>query len=102
MRGLIHDGYPLEELLPPFTSNVAKLFRLPGKGRMSVPVRTESGFVAEAPVLLFESDHLPDQFGNANYDVAPDGRFIMIKGGGSDASRHRMNVVVNWFEEFED
>ena len=69
---------------------------------MAVPVRTEPDFIAEAPELLFEGTYLPEQFGNANYDVSPDGRFIMIKSGGSEASRHRMNVVVNWFQEFGD
>ena len=36
MRGLLEMEYPLEKILPPFTSSVAELFRLPGKGRIEV------------------------------------------------------------------
>ena len=33
---LLGRGRPLEQVLPPFTSNVAALLRLPGKGRLAV------------------------------------------------------------------
>ena len=36
LRELLDRGLPLERALPPFTSNVADLLRLPGKGRIGV------------------------------------------------------------------
>ncbi|MHC5065631.1 MAG: beta-aspartyl-peptidase [Planctomycetota bacterium] len=36
LSSLIGDGCALEEVLPAFTSNVAELMRLPGKGRLQV------------------------------------------------------------------
>jgi beta-aspartyl-dipeptidase (metallo-type) len=33
---LLARGRPMEQVLPPFTSNVAELLRLPGKGRLEV------------------------------------------------------------------
>jgi hypothetical protein len=34
----------------------------------------------------------------ANYDVAPDGRFVMIK---DEAASGRLYVVLNWTEELK-
>lgn len=36
--------------------------------------------------------------GTVNYDVAPDGRFLMIQGEGAPT---QVNVVLNWFEELK-
>jgi beta-aspartyl-dipeptidase (metallo-type) len=36
IRELLAAGHPLERILPPFTSNVAAVLRLPGKGRIAV------------------------------------------------------------------
>jgi beta-aspartyl-dipeptidase (metallo-type) len=36
IRQLLAAGHPLEQVLPPFTSNVARVLRLPGKGRITV------------------------------------------------------------------
>ncbi|MCW5577094.1 MAG: amidohydrolase family protein [Dokdonella sp.] len=36
LRGLLAQGVPLEQALPPFTSNPARLLRLAGKGHIAV------------------------------------------------------------------
>ena len=36
LKALLDTGWPLEQVLPAFTSNVACLLRLPGKGRLAV------------------------------------------------------------------
>ena len=36
LNALLARGLPLEQALPAFTSNVADLLRLPGKGRIAV------------------------------------------------------------------
>jgi serine/threonine-protein kinase len=84
---------------PVWSRDNSEIFYFEGRKMMAVRVRTEPGFDFDPPTVLFESDHVADQFGNPNYDVGPDGRFIMIRGGGKEASRHRINVVVNWFRE---
>lgn len=45
VRVLAREGYPLEQLLPPFTSNPAALLRLSGKGRLA------AGYDADLVVL---------------------------------------------------
>ena len=51
------------------------------------------------PAALFADDY---DFGPgtsiANYDVTPDGRFIMIRRG---ANGGKLRVVVNWTEELK-
>ncbi len=68
---------------------------------MAVPVSTASGFVAEKPVVLF--DTLPYYFGGQgrNYDVTRDGlRFVMVKNPPEMIGRSMpIHVVLNWAEE---
>ena len=79
-----------------------EIFYLEGRRMMAVSVSTEPEFDFDPPTALFEGDYIPDPFGNPNYDVAPDGRFLMIRGGREQASRHRINVIVNWFREVRE
>jgi hypothetical protein len=39
--------------------------------------------------------------GPRNYDVAPDGRFLMIKEGSNDRAPEPIIVVQNWAEELK-
>ena len=55
---------------------------------------TGAAFGAGSPVRLFEGRYLDDLA--RNYDVAPDGRFLMIKQ--ADTLR-QIHVVVNWMED---
>ena len=81
-------------------------YRVPGSPSrmMAVSVGVEDArFVASRPELLFESDHLFGETGR-NYDVAADGRFLMVKPAESDASagdRREIVVVSNWTQELE-
>ena len=50
LRSLIQAGHPLEQVLPAFTSNVAGLYRLPGKGRIAVG--------ADADLVVLDDDDL--------------------------------------------
>lgn len=87
---------------PVWSRDGTEIFYLEGRKMMAVAVRTDPIFEAGEPRLLFESDHIADPFGNPNYDVAADGRFIMIRSVGSEASRHHLNVVVNWSREVKE
>ncbi len=87
---------------PVWSPDQREILFLAGRKMMSARVFTDPVFRAEPPEPLFETDHQTDAFGNANYDVAPDGRLIMIRAGGDDASRHRMHVVLNWGAELAE
>ena len=50
IRRLLQRGYALEQILPPFTTNVAELLRLTRKGRIAVD------FDADLVVLGAEHD----------------------------------------------
>lgn len=49
LRELLVRGLPLQQALPAFTSNVARLLRLPGKGMISVG--------ADADLVVLDNDH---------------------------------------------
>ena len=60
---------------------------------MLVAVTIQPAFSATTPSLVFDVPPLVSQF-----DVARDGRFLMIQNQGQ-GSVALLNVVVNWFEE---
>jgi hypothetical protein len=61
-------------------------------------VTTKPSFSFAPPVALFDGPYV-DSIGRW-YDVAPDGRFLMIKPGWLSAGHDApLNVVLNWHEE---
>ncbi len=40
-------------------------------------------------------------FGHAGYDVAPDGRLLIVQPGAEEAAPLRFEIVLNWFEELK-
>ena len=81
---------------PTWSSDGGRLFYQNETGMMVVAVGAASSLTLSTPEVLFEGDYLND-FSRA-YDIAPDGRFLMMKpvGGGSAAE---INVVLNWTQE---
>jgi serine/threonine protein kinase len=77
-----------------------ELFYQDGVKMMAVSIQAEPTFVAGTPRLLFEGAYVADGWGT-NYDVAPDGRFIMIQLGQSEAPATHIALVQNWFEELK-
>ncbi len=60
--------------------------------------------VAGRPQVLFEFAMLAQGGGNRPYDIAPDGRFLIIRSGQADAgggTASNMILVLNWFEELK-
>jgi Tol biopolymer transport system component len=83
-RELFFSGYPTQEMF-------------------AVRVQTETGFVAERPQVLFQFPMFLIA-GTRGYDVAPDGRFVVIRSGQAEAGGQTgSNIVViqNWFEELK-
>jgi serine/threonine protein kinase/Tol biopolymer transport system component len=84
----------------------AEVFYREGDRMMAVPVEPGPPPKIGVPQFLFEGRYLAADLGFANdYDVAPDGRFLMVRRGeakGETSLRtDRINFVLNWFEELE-
>ena len=80
--------------MPSGTQDGSELYYHQGTALMAVRVRLSPEFAVDAPQRLFEAPVAVDATGHAAYDVAPDGRFLMIQLKPS----HRISVVVNWSE----
>jgi predicted Ser/Thr protein kinase len=63
-----------------------------GTKLMVVAVKTDPKFSAATPQLLFERNL-------ADFDMARDGRILIVEGPDPSLSTGRLNVVVNWFDE---
>ena len=79
-----------------------ELFYLEGSKMMAVTVSSEPGFGFRSPEVLFESQYLHGHARLPSYDVAPDGRFLMIKPAPEEKVEiTEIVVVLNWFEELK-
>ena len=67
---------------------------------MVAAVETEPEFRTGEPRALFEARYERALLGFTNYDVAPDGSFVMVRGDRQPPPR-RINIVLNWFEELK-
>jgi serine/threonine-protein kinase len=71
-------------------------------GMMAVPVELAPSLRVGRPTKLF--DTAPPQLGrqNRDYDVAPDGRFILVRPVATSSELLNVAVVLNWFEELRE
>jgi hypothetical protein len=77
------------------------LFYRAGRAIMEVSVKGDDPAEWGRPVQLFEGDYLFSP-GPRSFDVAPDGRFLMLRpAGDASASRPDVVVVLNWTEELK-
>jgi hypothetical protein len=72
---------------------------------MAVAISTEAGLAPGRPTLLFEGVYETRDITGAsipisNYDVTPDGRFVMVRRD-ENAAPAQINVVLNWSEELK-
>jgi serine/threonine protein kinase/Tol biopolymer transport system component len=82
--------------LPIWARNGRELFYRNDKVMMAVDVSTTPVFTAGRPKRLFEGSYLQD---TGSYDIAPDGRFLMIKY--EPHALTELVLVQNWFEELK-
>jgi dipeptidyl aminopeptidase/acylaminoacyl peptidase len=78
---------------PRWSSDGRTVFYRRGTSMMAVSVRAGDAFAFDAPVRLFDGPYLPD------YDLARDGRFLMIREPADSPVAYRIVVVLNWTEE---
>lgn len=85
---------------PAWSRNGRELFYRQGDRVMSVSVDGGASPSLRSPRLLFEGPYEADPLvGLPNYDVAADGRFLMVSG--PRAPIFRFTIVQNWFEELK-
>ena len=86
---------------PIWSRDGRELFFRTGRRIFAVPVDTTRGFTVGKPVMLFERPYLVDLLTGFDYDVAPDGRFLMIKPSEDEQAPARLNVVLNWVKKLK-
>ena len=65
-----------------------------------VNVSSGDTFEPQTPVVLFEEAYYRTSTGHASYDLAPDGRFLMVKPE-KQVFVSEINIVTNWFDELQ-
>ena len=69
---------------------------------MTVNITTDPAFIAGKPRMLFEEDRYQTSDPLRSYDVAADGRFLMLKFSEQPSEPvTQLRVVLNWFEELK-
>jgi Tol biopolymer transport system component len=86
---------------PIWARNGLELFYCQDKRMMAVEFLKEPELTPMKPRALFDGSYVPcaNTYGR-NYDVAPDGRFLMIKSV-EEAPPAHVNVIFNWVEEIK-
>ena len=79
---------------PVWASNERELFYRQGTAMMAVTIDA-AGQLQSAPRRLFEADFARGTLDAANYDVMPDGRFVMVQRA-SQSSELTLQVLLNW------
>jgi serine/threonine-protein kinase len=85
---------------PVFSASGRELFYRSGERVMSAAIPAAPDAPPGVPALLFEGRYESDPFSNdaTNYDVARDGRFVMVRRD-PERGRQQLDVVVNWLEQ---
>ena len=79
-------------------------YRAPGTEMMVVPIDTEPTLTLRTASVVFDENYYSG--GGRTYDLAPDGRFLMIKLSDAttedaDSALPQVILVENWFEELK-
>jgi Tol biopolymer transport system component len=92
---------PEEGFAPLWSPDGREIFYRSNNALMAVRVQTSPAFSVGAPRELFSlSDYVLAGSRGIKYDVAPDGRFLMLKDeSGVSGAQERFVVVQHWFEE---
>jgi hypothetical protein len=68
---------------------------------MAVAITTDPGFSAGTPQPLFQDKYDREHRDDRNYDIASDGRFLMLKVD-VPPGPPQLHVVMNWFRELRE
>jgi Tol biopolymer transport system component len=84
---------------PRWSRDGRELYYRNGDKMMAVSIATGSTLTAGVPRLVFEGHYHVSDTGVGGYDVAPDGRFLMIESKGLEQPATHIQVVLNWFDD---
>jgi serine/threonine-protein kinase len=84
---------------PVWSHTGRELFYRHGDQMMSVAIATAPVLTAGSSRMLFEGSYLATDTGGAGYDVAPDGRFLMVEPVERERPVAAIDVVINWFDD---
>jgi eukaryotic-like serine/threonine-protein kinase len=92
--------------IPLWSRNGRELFfrSLDSRQILAVPVQSGTTLVAGRPQMLFEFAMFPLAGSARPYDLAPDGRFLIIRSAQAetgDGPPSNLILVLNWFEELK-
>jgi Tol biopolymer transport system component len=82
-------------LSPVWSSSGRELFYCRGGKMLAATLTFTPTLLASKPVELFDGPYTLDLMGHQRYDVAPDGRFLMVE----NSDDFRIVLVQNWAEE---
>jgi serine/threonine-protein kinase len=82
---------------PLWSKDGRELFYRTGPKWMAAEVTTEPRFKASTPRMLFEGPYL--NVPGVSYDVAADGRFLMLEENYKQPTTTQLKVILNWSEE---
>jgi len=90
---------PSGGLEPVWSRDGHELYYLEGSRMMAVRIETQPELRPQSPELLFDGDYFHRN--RPSYDVASDGRFLMIQPMITELEEVQIIVVLNWFEELK-
>jgi len=70
---------------------------------MAVDIETEPKFSVSRPATVFEDTFEPwtGEPGFSNYDIAPDGKRLLMSAPEARTEIKLVHIVLNWFQELE-
>jgi serine/threonine-protein kinase len=86
---------------PVWSRSGGEVFYRDGNRMMASAFSAAPTLTAERPRLLFEGSYLRSDTGGAGYDVAADGRFLMIQPVEPERATTAINVVIQWFDDLQ-
>jgi serine/threonine-protein kinase len=86
---------------PVWSRNGRELFYRRGDAMMAATITTEPVPTAGSPRPLFKGTYAATDTGGAGYDVAMDGRFLMVQPVEAPQPATSINLVLNWFDELK-
>jgi serine/threonine-protein kinase len=86
---------------PIWSADGRRLYFRAGDSLMAATITTQPVFSSGAPELIVEEayDGLLGTIDRANYDVAPDGRILLIRNPGVDSRRSQVRLILNFFQD---
>jgi Tol biopolymer transport system component len=84
---------------PRWSPNGRELYFVVGAKMMASPVETRTGFRAGTPVMLFEGGFSASR--GRDFDIAPDGRFAVVRHPGGAAGLPELRILLHWEQEMK-